>query len=92
MAILTLLKQLAGVTALCLFLLADLSLAAADGQHPQFPLHVLPNNTTDGHATRLPLSLLTSMHTDHYTALANPRFPRHQVRVKKTNFCDPTVK
>lgn len=27
-----------------------------------------------------------------YTALTHPRFPAHQVRVKKTDFCDPTVK
>lgn len=92
MAILTLLKQLAGVTAFCLSLLADHSLVAAGDPHPQIPLYVLPNNTVDGHTTRLSLSLLSSIDSDHYTALANPRFPRHQVRVKKTNFCDPTVK
>ncbi|PCH41605.1 alpha/beta-hydrolase [Wolfiporia cocos MD-104 SS10] len=26
-----------------------------------------------------------------YTTLVHPRFPSHQVRVKKSNFCDPTV-
>lgn len=27
-----------------------------------------------------------------FTTLAHPRFPAHQVRIKKTEFCDPTVK
>ena len=29
---------------------------------------------------------------DEFTTLTHPSFSRHQVRVKKTNFCDPTVK
>ena len=29
---------------------------------------------------------------DAYVALTHRRFPAHQVRVKKTAFCDPTVK
>ncbi|KAH8105485.1 Alpha/Beta hydrolase protein [Cristinia sonorae] len=39
--------------------------------------------------TRLDLASVTS--EGHYTALSNPRFPNHQVRVKKSSFCDPTV-
>ena len=41
---------------------------------------------------------VTAMHlselgtTDEFTALVHPRFPYHQVRIKKTKFCDPTVK
>ncbi|KAI0786433.1 Alpha/Beta hydrolase protein [Abortiporus biennis] len=35
------------------------------------------------------LSSITS--EDVYTALRHPQFPYHQVRVKKTSFCDPTV-
>ena len=27
-----------------------------------------------------------------YTALSHPLYPNHRVRVKKTDFCDPTVK
>lgn len=29
---------------------------------------------------------------DDFTTLNHPGFPAHQVRVKKTEFCDPTVK
>ncbi|KAI0366349.1 peptidase S10 serine carboxypeptidase [Pilatotrama ljubarskyi] len=35
------------------------------------------------------LSSITSR--DEYTALVHPRLPAHRVRVKKTDFCDPTV-
>ena len=37
-----------------------------------------------------PLASVTSQ--DAFVALAHPRFPAHQVRVKKSDFCDPTVK
>ena len=37
-------------------------------------------------------SLASVTSHDEYLALAHPRFPAHQVRVKKTEFCDPTVK
>jgi len=37
----------------------------------------------------LHLSSLSSQ--NGFAPLRNPRFPAHQVRVKKTNFCDPTV-
>lgn len=30
--------------------------------------------------------------TDSFTALMHPAFPGHQVRIKKSDFCDPTVK
>ena len=30
--------------------------------------------------------------TEEFTTLVHPKFPYHQVRVKKTDFCDPTVK
>lgn len=30
--------------------------------------------------------------TESFTTLSHPRFPDHQVRVKKSDFCDPTVK
>lgn len=41
---------------------------------------------------------VTSMHLsqikskDVFTTLMHPKFPGHQVRVKKSQFCDPTVK
>ncbi|TFK56200.1 hypothetical protein OE88DRAFT_1621164 [Heliocybe sulcata] len=48
------------------------------GAHPNFNLN----------ASTLHLSSVAS---DEYTVLSHPRFPSHQVRVKKTEFCDPTV-
>lgn len=38
------------------------------------------------------LGLSAIVQQDGYAALTHPRFPAHQVRVKKTDFCDPTVK
>ena len=35
---------------------------------------------------------LTSVSEDGFTTLAHPRFPSHQVRIKKSLFCDPTVR
>lgn len=35
---------------------------------------------------------LSALNLDGYTALSHPRFPNHRIRVKKSNFCDPTVK
>lgn len=41
---------------------------------------------------------VTTMHlselgsTDEFTTLFHPKFPNHRVRVKKTKFCDLTVK
>ncbi|EPQ59668.1 peptidase S10, serine carboxypeptidase [Gloeophyllum trabeum ATCC 11539] len=34
---------------------------------------------------------LSALSSETYAVLSHPRFPYHQVRVKKTNFCDPTV-
>ncbi|KJA21650.1 hypothetical protein HYPSUDRAFT_41773 [Hypholoma sublateritium FD-334 SS-4] len=34
---------------------------------------------------------LSSLQEDGFAALSHPRFPNHRVRVKKSNFCDPTV-
>ncbi|KAG6916576.1 hypothetical protein DXG01_006347 [Tephrocybe rancida] len=34
---------------------------------------------------------LSSVGSDEFTALSHPNFPNHQVRVKKSYFCDPTV-
>lgn len=35
---------------------------------------------------------LSSVGDLEYTALTHPQFPNHRVRIKKSNFCDPTVK
>lgn len=40
----------------------------------------------------LPTAHLSSISShSEFTTLRHPRFPTHQVRVKKSNFCDPTV-
>jgi hypothetical protein len=45
---------------------------------------LLPN------ASDLHLSSITNAHG--YVALTHAKYPNHRVRVKKTDFCDPTVK
>ncbi|KAI9063414.1 peptidase S10 serine carboxypeptidase [Trametes sanguinea] len=42
-----------------------------------------------GNVTTRALSSIASR--DEFTFLAHPRFPGHRVRVKKSDFCDPTV-
>ena len=41
-------------------------------------------------ATITPLSL-DALATEQYTTLKHPAFPRHQVRIKKSGFCDGSV-
>lgn len=69
---------------------------AAVATTEQQPFLVIPQGTNP-HAPgpaassfKRDLAAITSEH--RYTALSSPRFPGHQVRVKKSNFCDPTVK
>lgn len=71
-----------GLTA-CLSLLVACLLSVCGAQRVQSPL-----NASDAPALRL--SAVTSQ--DEFTVLTHPRFRNHQVRVKKTDFCDPTVK
>ncbi|OSD01828.1 peptidase S10 serine carboxypeptidase [Trametes coccinea BRFM310] len=42
-----------------------------------------------GNVTTRALSSIASR--DEFTSLAHPRFPGHRVRLKKSDFCDPTV-
>ena len=35
---------------------------------------------------------LSSIRSNEFTALSHPHFPNHQVRIKKSDFCDPAVK
>ncbi|KDQ65011.1 hypothetical protein JAAARDRAFT_28675 [Jaapia argillacea MUCL 33604] len=55
------------------------------GSPSSFPSEDVGNQTI----TTLHLSSITS--EDTYTTLNHPNFPYHQVRVKKSNFCDPSV-
>jgi hypothetical protein len=52
---------------------------------------VFQSQRHDGaHDVQQPLHL-SSVQED-YVPLHHPSFPRHSVRIRKTNFCDPTVK
>jgi len=42
-------------------------------------------------AARPPTTYLSSIRDSEFTSFTHPRFPNHRVRIKKTNFCDPTV-
>ncbi|KAF5363981.1 hypothetical protein D9756_000949 [Leucocoprinus leucothites] len=59
----------------------------------QSQLRIQPQSTQDYLLTDSGLALLhlSSLPSDQYTALSHPRFPNHKVRVKQTQFCDPTV-
>jgi len=75
-------------------LLALVSLASctlAQRFNVQDPIGSFPGVPDLGrNVTTMHLSELGS--TDDFTTLVHPKFPGHQVRVKKTKFCDPTVK
>lgn len=43
-----------------------------------------------GNVSTRSLASVTSQ--DAFVALTHPKFPAHQVRIKKSEFCDPTVK
>ena len=65
--------------------------ALAQGFNVQGTVEAFPRIPGLGkNVTTLHLSELGS--TDEFTSLVHPKFPHHQVRVKKTKFCDPTVK
>jgi carboxypeptidase C (cathepsin A) len=74
-------------------LLALISLAScvlAQGFDAQEAIGYFPGVPNLGrNVTTMLLSELGS--TDDFTALIHPKFPYHQVRIKKTEFCDPTV-
>ncbi|TFK43077.1 Alpha/Beta hydrolase protein [Crucibulum laeve] len=64
------------------------ALANADNVLTNQALYGAPN-AHNASVQSLHLSSISS--TDAFTALSHPRFPNHQVRVKKSEFCDPTV-
>lgn len=39
-----------------------------------------------------PVSTLSALSSESFTVLTHPAFPRHSARIKKTDFCDHTVK
>lgn len=93
------------VTAPCLLLrLLLLSVAALAFQQQPLSASVLndgspgkgyqpspaPGNTpNEGHFT--PVGDFSAVSSSEYTHLSHPLFPNHGVRIKKTDFCDPSV-
>lgn len=54
------------------------------------PVQVGTFSQPKGNFSTRSLASITS--ENEYLAMGHPRFPAHQVRVKKSAFCDPTVK
>lgn len=52
----------------------------------------LLNSEVSAGANHTSIQLSSIAANDGFTVLSLPQFPAHQVRVKKTDFCDPTVK
>ncbi|KAG6897684.1 hypothetical protein C0992_012433 [Termitomyces sp. T32_za158] len=60
----------------------------------QTALNVQASGRYDGYAPGHDLSKimhLSNIGLHEFTTLSHPRFPNHQVRLKKSHFCDPTV-
>jgi hypothetical protein len=78
--------------------LLALPFAAAQQQHPFMvdpafaPRTGVTASFANGTAPAGPLTLASLHNVDGFTTLAHDRHPGHRVRVKKTDFCDPTVK
>ena len=51
-----------------------------------------PNNLGFNNAPKSTINHLSSIGDSEFTALSHSQFPNHRVRIKKSNFCDPTVK
>ena len=52
----------------------------------------LSDNLGFNNAPESTINHLSSIGDSEFTALTHPRFPNQRVRIKKSNFCDPTVK
>lgn len=55
------------------------------GTHPRLATHAPATNISSLHMSLVDLGT-------KYTALSHPSYPDHSVRIKKSDFCDPTVK
>jgi len=64
---------------------ADKQAAFMDDKH--FRAETIP----DFKFPTVPKSLASVTSEDAFTTLSHARFPHHSVRIKKSNFCDPTV-
>jgi hypothetical protein len=73
-------------------LIALLALAVGIGAHKQTILaDKLHNETVSNDLPVLPESLASLRSIDSFTTLSHARFPHHAVRIKRSDFCDPTV-
>lgn len=73
---------------------ALLALAVGIGAHKQaiFTDDKLHNETVPINALPIvPESLASLASLDSFATLSHARFPHHTVRIKKSDFCDPTV-
>lgn len=71
-------------------LLTALRVVSGNIQTPLIPLNFDgPTNPANDSAQKLHLSTLG---VDGFTHLQHSRYPNHRVRIKKSTFCDPTVK
>lgn len=62
------------------------------GVHAKTVLNVQDSSQYDGYAPGHRIMHLSNIESHDFTTLSHPRFPNHQVRLKKSHFCDPTVK
>lgn len=61
-------------------------------QDPYGAASSLSDNSDFNNAPKSTINHLSAIGDSEYTALTHPQFPNHRVRIKKSNFCDPTVK
>lgn len=73
--------------------LLALAVGVASSAHKQtiFTDAKLHNETVPNTLPIIPESLASITSVDSFTTLSHPRFPHHAVRIKKSDFCDPTV-
>jgi cathepsin A (carboxypeptidase C) len=64
---------------------------ASGGQEYLSNLHKLQSNIYDA-GLFTPLESLELLSESRFSTLGHPLFPNHSVRIKKTRFCDETVR
>ncbi|KAK7461334.1 hypothetical protein VKT23_008512 [Stygiomarasmius scandens] len=77
-----------------LVLLGLFSVASSTTQRPfqtNNAWHGTPWSDDGPNSLFTPLESLSVLKTDSFTTMQHPFFPRYSVRIKKSDFCDPTV-
>lgn len=77
-------------TALVAVVLAFVHVASASVQRPQFSFGTVLASYDAGLFT--PFDDLSLLSSSEFTTLGHPAFPKYEVRIKKSDFCDGTVK